>query len=205
MALCGAALTARAQEPAPTPAPSLSLELLRDTAGALRGPRVRAGTVLDDGVFDVPLRNGFPVQLHFRLDLYRDSPLFDRLERSVTWDAVVRLDPLDQHYDLVRTGGTIERLQDAAALRRALGVAFDVDILPSGRGRYYYSATLEIESLSLTELEEVERWLRGELEPAVRRGRDVGNALERGARRLLIRFSGLPRRKLEARSGTFVN
>jgi hypothetical protein len=78
-----------------------------------------------------------------------------------------------------------------------------VDLLPpptEGRRRYYYAVTLEIASLSLTELEEVERWLRGELEPAVRGGGNIGDALGRGARRLLIRFSGLPRRRLEARS-----
>ncbi len=205
VALCGVAFAARAQEPAPTSPPSLSVELVRDSAGVLRTPRVRAIAVLDDGVFDAPLRNGFPIQLHFRLDLYRDATLFDRLERSASWDAVVRLDPLDQRFDLVRTGGTVERLEDVTALRRALSVPFDVDVLPAGRGRFYYAASLEIESLSLTELEEVERWLRGELEPAVRRGRDLGDALGRGARRLLIRFSGLPRRRLEARSEAFTN
>ncbi len=184
----------------------LTVELRRDSAGTLLAPRVRASRPLGAGVFDAALRNGFPVQLHFRLDLYRDAALFDRLERSIAWDVIVRLDPLANTFDIVRTGGTVENAPDTAALARALEVPFTVDLLPAGppgRSRFYYLATLDIESLSLTELEEVERWLRGELEPAVREGGDVGDALGRGARRLLIRFSGLPRRHLEGRTPTF--
>jgi hypothetical protein len=186
--------------------PRLSVATRMDSTGAPLPPLVRASGVLEGGIFDAALRNGFPVQLHFRLDLYRDSRLLDRVERTVSWDVVIRRDPLDNHYDVVRTGGSLERFVDADALARALDVPYTVDLLPrraGGRDRYYYLATLEIESLSLTELEEVERWLRGDFGPAVREGGDVGNALGRGARRLLIRFSGLPRRKLEARSETF--
>ena len=51
--------------------------------------------------------------------------------------------------------------------------------------------------------EEVERWLRGDFGRAIARRGDVGNALSRGARRLLIQFSGLPRRRLETRTATF--
>jgi len=193
------ATAARAQE-APE-SPRLTIDLAAQGADL---PRVRATGLLGGDVFTSALHSGFPVQLHFRLDLYRDATLFDRLERSISWDAVVRLDPIDGHYDLVRTGGSVERLDDLAAVRRALAVPFTVEVHPpQRRGRYYYSATLDVESLSLTELEEVEAWLRGDLEPAVRERGDLGDALGRGARRLLIRFSGLPRLRLETRSETF--
>ena len=80
-----------------------------------------------------------------------------------------------------------------------------MDLLPpAGSGtRYYYVATLAIESLSESELAEVERWLKGDVGPAISHTGNIGDALADGFRRLLIRFSGLPRRSLEARSEVF--
>jgi hypothetical protein len=49
----------------------------------------------------------------------------------------------------------------------------------------------------------VERWLRGELKPAVRGQRNPGTAVGRGMRTLLARVLGGEMRRLEARSATF--
>lgn len=208
--LAGAGGIARAQEvrqrEGPAEAPRLAIELNRNAAGELLPPLVRALHLMDDGIFDAALHNGFPVRYHFRLELWKDQRVFDKLERDVAWDALARLDPLTGEYSLIRSGGTEETFTTVEAMGQALSTAFTVDLLPeaSSRGhRYYYVASLEIESLSLSELEEVERWLRGDLGRAISRRGDVGDALGRGARRLLIRFSGLPRRKLEARTDTF--
>jgi hypothetical protein len=208
--LAGASGIARAQEvrpSAPRPElPRLAIEFVRNAEGQLQPPQVGALHLMDDGVFDAALHNGFPVRYHFRLELWRDQRIFDHLERDVAWDALVRLDPLTNEYTLVRSGGTQETFTTVDAMSQALATAFTVDLLPSGGDhghRYYYVASLEIESLSLSELEEVERWLRGDLGRAIEHRGDVGDALSRGARRLLIRFSGLPRRRLEARTGTF--
>jgi len=208
--LAGAGGIARAQEvrqrEGPAEAPRLAIELNRNAAGELLPPLVRALHLMDDGIFDAALHNGFPVRYHFRLELWKDQRVFDKLERDVAWDALARLDPLTGEYSLIRSGGTEETFTTVEAMGQALSTAFTVDLLPeaSSRGhRYYYVASLEIESLSLSELEEVERWLRGDLGRAIQHRGDVGDALGRGARRLLIRFSGLPRRKLEARTDTF--
>ncbi len=192
------------REPAVTP--HLSLTLHRDSAGAVDSVVVRAEHLLEDGVFDGALRNGFPVRYHFGLELWRKATLFDRLRRDAEWDAVVRLDPLTGEYDLIRSpGGTVEHFTSVEAVSHALATRFSVELLPPpGRGaRYYYVATLEITSLSLTELEEVERWLTGDVGPAIKSSGNIADALANGARRLLIRFSGLPRRRLEQRSPTF--
>lgn len=186
--------------------PRLLIELNRSAASDPHPPVVRALHLMDDGVFDAALHNGFPVRYHFRLELWKDQRLFDKLERDVAWDALVRLDPLTNEYTLIRTGGTEETFTTVEAMGQALATPFTVDLLPDAESRghrYYYVASLEIESLSLSELEEVERWLRGDLGPAISRRGDVGDALGRGARRLLIRFSGLPRRDLEARTDPF--
>ena len=151
------------------------------------------------------LKNGFPVHYHFRLELWRKGGLFDHLARDAEWDAFVRLDPLTSEYDLIRSSGTLEHFTHIDAVSRALASPFHVDLLPSpGAGtRYYYVATLQIESLSESELAEVERWLTGDVGPAISHTGNIGDALAEGFRRLLIRFSGLPRRTLEARSGIF--
>lgn len=208
IALTVAAGAARAQEvrsPEQRASPRLAIELRSGEDGTAEAPLVRAQSLLGDGVFVGALRNGFPVGFHFRLGLWKDRTLFDQLQREVAWDAVVRLDPLTNEYDLLRTGGTLEHFTTLAGAELALETPFTVDLLPpEGSGSaFYYVATLDIESLSLSELEEVERWLRGDLGHAITKSGDVGTALGRGARRLLIRFSGLPRRRLESRTVTF--
>ena len=103
----------------------------------------------------------------------------------------------------MRSGGTEEHFTTERDLERALATPFAVDVVPHGREQYYYVATLLIESLSLSELDEAERWLRGDLGPALKTRGDVGNSLGRGVRRILIRLSGLPRLTLESRSPYF--
>jgi hypothetical protein len=207
--LVSAGPAARAQEVrerAPPVTPRLSITLSRDSAEGLRPPTVRAEHLLEDGVFDGALQNGFSVRFHFRLELWRKATLFDHLERDAEWDAVVRLDPLTGEFDLIRTGGDVEHYTALGTVGRALSKSFTVELLPPSAGaatRYYYLATLEIASLSQSELDEVERWLRGDVSPAISSRGGLSNALAVGARRLLIRLSGLPRRVLEARTATF--
>ena len=62
---------------------------------------------------------------------------------------------------------------------------------------------VDVETLSLNDLDEVERWLRGELRPAVRGRRNPGTALGRGLRTLAVRLLGSESRHYEARTGTF--
>ncbi len=195
------------RERAPPVPPRLSVALARDSADGLQPPVVRAEHLLQDGVFDGALRNGFSVRFHFRLELWRKATLFDHLERDAEWDAVVRLDPLTGEFDLIRTGGDVEHYTAMNAVTRALARSFTVELLPPAAGadtRYYYVATLEIASLSQSELDEVERWLRGDVGPAISSRGGLAGALAVGARRLLIRLSGLPHRRLEARSATFL-
>jgi hypothetical protein len=208
LGILSAGPAARAQEVrerAPPAAPSLSVRLSSVPEVALDTPVVRAEHLLDDRVFDAALKNGFPVHYHFRLELWRKAALFDHLARDAEWDAFVRLDPLTGEYDLIRSTGSVEHFTQVDAVSRSLASPFHVDLLPpEGSGtRYYYVTTLDIESLSESELAEVERWLKGDVGPAIAHTGNIGDALAEGFRRLLIRFSGLPRRTLEARSGVF--
>ena len=184
--------------------PILRVSLERAADGTIGAPVVRAAVPIAGGVFGAALHDGFPVAVTFRLELRHSVRILpDRLERQAEWDAVVLLDPLTNEYSLIRSGGTQEHFTSVRAVERALATPFRVDLMPSGSGQFYYVAVMEIESLSLTELEEVERWLRGDVGNAVSREGDVGDALARGLRRLLVRISGLPRRRVESRSPFF--
>lgn len=201
----GPARAQQAQE-APGSSPRLTIELGRDSAGALRPPLVMARRLMADGAFEGALRNGFPVQFAFKLSLWRDAALYDRLIREAEWEAVVVLDPVANNYRLLRSSGTVETYNDLRSLDAALATPFAVDLAAARTDRddrFYYLATLTIESLSLSELEDVERWLKGDLGRAITSRGDVGNAFSRGARLVLIRLSGLPRRVLNARTERF--
>ena len=166
-------------------------------------PRVRSTGLLADGKFVGLMRSGFPLRLHYRLELWRvRSSWFDQFVREVSWDAVARNDPLADDFVLIRQGGTVIRYATAEELAAALDIPYVVTLRPSDNGRYYFIAKLEVTTLNDTDLQELSRWLSGDVGPAVSSGENFGDALARGAQRVLVRLAGLPRQQLEARSPT---
>ena len=86
-----------------------------------------------------------------------------------------------------------------------LGRSYRAVIAPPPAGeRSYYVLRVEVRMVSVTDLHELERWLRGELRPAVRGRRNPGTAIERGAGRLLVKLLGGETRRYAARSERFV-
>ncbi len=149
-------------------------------------PRVRSTGLLADGKFVGLMRSGFPLRLHYRLELWHErSSWFDQFVREVTWDAVARNDPLADDFVLIRQGGAVSRYATAEQLAVALEIPYTVTLRPSSSSgaRYYFVARLEVTTLS------------GE--------GNIGAALARGAQRVLVRLAGLPRQRLEARSPMF--
>lgn len=167
-------------------------------------PRVRSTGLLTDGKFVGLMRSGFPLRLHYRLELWRvRSSWFDQFVREVAWDAVARNDPLADDFVLIRQGGAISRYTTPEELAAALDIPYVVTLRPAGgSGRYYFIARLEVTTLNDTDLQELSRWLSGDVGPAVSGGENFGDALARGAQRVLVRLAGLPRQQLEARSTT---
>jgi len=171
-----------------------------------RAPRVQVSGLLGDGAYVGLMRSGFPLRLHFRLELWQvRSSWFDRFVRELTWDAVARHDPLADDYVLLRAGGRVTRHPSAVDLAAALALPYRITLTPpdSGRHRYYYLCRLEVTTLNDTDLAELERWLRGDVGSAVSGEGDFGEALARGAQRVLVRIAGLPRLTLEGRSAVF--
>lgn len=154
------------------------------------------------------LKNGFPAALRFRLELWRVGGMFNDIESATPWEMLVRYDPYSQQYLVVRRQGSgIEDFGGFPTLEAAEAVMakpFPVRLSPRRSGtRYYYNAVLDIETLSVSDLDELNRWLKGELRPAVRGKRSPLSALQRGVGTLLSRVLGGEKRHYEARSGTF--
>jgi hypothetical protein len=167
-------------------------------------PRVRSTGLLSDGKFIGLMRSGFPLRLHYRLELWKvRSSWFDQFVREVSWDGVARNDPLADDFVLIRQGGTVTRYATSEELAAALDIPYVVTLRPTDGGRYYFIARLEVTTLNDTDLQELSRWLSGDVGPAVSGGENFGEALARGAQRVLVRLAGLPRQQLEARSTTF--
>lgn len=187
-----AALPARAQTPA------LTVVLQNQL------PRIQATGLLADGKFVGLMRSGFPLRLHYRLELWRSrSGWFDQFVTEASWDAVARHDPLADDFVLIRTGGSVARYGSPEALARALEIPYRVNLRPKGTGKFYFVCRLDVTTLNESDLEELTRWLKGDVGPAVSGDGNLGSALARGAQRLLVRIAGLPRLTLEARSETF--
>jgi hypothetical protein len=172
------------------------------------GATVRASRLLGDARTRELLLNGFPAQLSFRLELWRVGNLFDELESETEWDVLVRYDPYTRQYQLVRRGArsteAVDGFATIASVEEALAQAFPVALRPRRTDtRYYYNVVLDIETLSVSDLDELDRWLKGELQPAVRGKRAPLSALRRGVGTLLSRVLGGEKRHYEARSATF--
>jgi hypothetical protein len=147
------------------------------------------------------------VRLHYRVEVWRSRDgWFDLFARQTEWDVVLRHEPLlDQYTLLTVTGSRVQERRYATldALSAALGFSYQVNVRPTEAGRYYYAASLEVSTLSDSDLDELERFLEGDLEGVARGREGIGDALGRGATRMLLRLAGLPSVRLEARTGAF--
>lgn len=189
--------------------PHVALALPAAAALRTEGPLVSSVGMLDDASIRDMLRNGFPARLHYRVELWSVGGWFNDLEGSTEWDVIVQYDPMTNSYRAARrVGSSVEflgRFADLAAAEAAIARPFRAPITARRRGhRYYYSVSVDVETLSVTDLDEVERWLRGELRPAVRGHSNPATALTRGIRTLFVRLLGGEKRHYEHRSGTFV-
>jgi hypothetical protein len=206
-----AALTALGAAPAAPEQslPRLEIALPEPSRRAGEPPAVRSVQVLSDRRTRDLLHHGFPARLHYRLELWSTAGWTDDLMDRVEWDVIVRFTPLDRRYtaawirgDRVTPLGTFAQLSEVeAVLERPFRPPMRA---PAGRRRVYYALALDVEMLSVNDLDEVERWLRGELRPAVRGERNPGTAITRGLRSLVVGLLGRENRHYEVRSRTFV-
>jgi hypothetical protein len=188
--------------------PALSITAPSAGEATRTGPVVVAAHMLEGSKLQELLASGFPARLHFTVELWSVGGWVNDLERITEWDVVVRWLAVEHEYEVTQVAGDVPfslgrfaLLGDAAAAVarpvRAPIAAF------AGARRFYYRATLTVETLSLSDLDEVERWLRGELRPAVRGERNPGTVLGRGLKTLASRLLGGERREYVERTPVF--
>lgn len=182
-----------------------------EVAGESGEVRVYVGDILADPSLQEAVRSGLPLRVEVVTQLWSDG-FFDGQVGQVRWRASVVHDPLDDVYLLVLGDGgpaadrpTPERraFPTLDELRAAFPRILQPSLRPAEEGRFYYLARISVETLSLSDLQELQRWLRGELAPAISGDGDVENAVERGLRRTLIRLLGMPTRRFDTRTRSF--
>jgi Domain of unknown function (DUF4390) len=149
------------------------------------------------------VRSGFPASLRYRLELWRTGGLFDDLEGHTEWDVIIQYDPSVQRYRVARRqNGRLEDVGSYATLATAqtvLETPTRAALVPSQSGaRYYYTLALDIEALSVSDMDQLERWLRG-----VREG-NPASALSNGMRTLMLRMLGGEKRHFSGHSPKFI-
>jgi hypothetical protein len=177
------------------------------TANGPLSPSVAVRRVLTERAFDDPLRHGFPVRLHVRTEAWTVGGWFDELVGSAEWDIIVRYDLIDKTYEVARVTsdaimplGSYARFIDA---RAATELPFSPPLRVNARGkRGYIAVKVDAQAVEMSDLDEVQRWLRGEARPMVQGRRSPGTALTRGLRTLVSRLLGGEVRHLEAKTPT---
>lgn len=187
--------------------PQLDLSLPSRSELTTLGPLIRAQNISDASMQELVM-NGFPAQLHFRVELWSAGGVFDGMRRSVEWDVILRYDALSANFRVANhQDGSIVPVGQFATFAEALAEIERPHRVPITAeriaDRQYYIATLEVETLSFKDIDELERWLRGEARPAVQGNANPGTALGRGFRKLFAKLVGGERRNLRTRSGTF--
>jgi hypothetical protein len=179
------------------------LAIRHDPASGFR-PVLAVGPILREPRLEEAARSGVPVRVRVRVELWRDR-FIDQLVDTAGWSSIIVHEPIGQLFFVrgLPPGGGVGRFASFTAARRAIEQEQLLQMRPVRPGRYYYTTTLQIETLSVSDLDELERWLQGELQPAVSGQRSVPGALGQGAKRLMLRFLDLPQRRVDARSERF--
>jgi len=175
------------------------LAVRADPAGP--GGMVTIGPVLGDHELSNAVVSGVPIRLRLRAELWRNG-LFDKLVESTTLTTVVVYEPITRRFFVRSSTGDVRSrvFADYAGARAAVEREYPLRALSRRSGDYYYTASLDIETLSVSDLQELERWLQGDLQPAVSGDQSLPGAVGQGVKQLLIRLLGVPNRHYEARS-----
>jgi hypothetical protein len=168
-------------------------------------PLVRTHDLLTGSPWISLLREGLPVRLRYRLELWQSkSAWFDDLLQHVEWDVVIRWEPVLFEFSvrtITSSGARERRYATTEALASALGSTYRIAIQSSAPGTHYYVTSLTVSTLSDSDIEELERFMRGD----DGEGKDEkrGGVIGREVTRLLLRMAGLPSIRLEGRSRRF--
>lgn len=172
-------------------------------------PAVALRAALGERPFDELLRNGFPARLHMRAELWTLGRWFDQLFARDEWDVIVSYDLIDRTYDVTRRIGNrltaLGSYSNFSDARAASELSYTPDLAVPAHGRRgYIVVQVDVLTMEMSDLDELQRWLRGEARPAVQGKRSPGSALGTGVRTLVTKLLGGEVRHFEARTPTIV-
>ena len=155
------------------------------------------------------LHSGWPTVIHARLELWRKGRFgtFDR-ESDIEWDVIVEYSPATKLYHLRRVidnrAYELDEVASAELAEQVLRRPFSPPLSPErSGGRYFYLFNIEVSTMSLSDMDAWQRWMRGEAGPAVRGKRNPGTAIQRGLGSLFSRMLGGDSQSYETKSTPF--
>lgn len=188
--------------------PTLTMDLPADSLLTRNGPLLRAANMLAGDRIQKLLLAGFPARFHFRVELWSEGRFIDRLQGAVEFDVLARYLPAQRLYEVTHVQDEravpLGKYAAVADAERAIGRAnaAPISARPSARPQYY-QATLLVEVLSEKDLDEVARWLQGDVEPGITGRANPASIVSRGIRTLATRLLGGEKLEYEATSRPF--
>ena len=186
----------------------MRIELPAGAARATESPTVYIENTFLDKRSEELLSAGFTASISTTVELWQDRGWFDGLLRTERWHRVLRFDALSKTYRAARV--EVDSLIDEGRfstldeVRAWISQPRKATIIPPGRTRsLYYATSVTIESLNINDLVEVQRWLRGEVQPAIRGETNAGSAVVRTFRTLLTKLFGGDTKRLRKTSERF--
>jgi hypothetical protein len=189
--------------------PALTIELPADSLLLRRGPLVRATGMLSRERTRNLLLAGFPARFHVRVELWSEGPFWlDGLESSREYDMFVRFLPVERKYEVILVEDDVAlslgKFEAVAEAERAVGRAVAPRITGARiRRPQYYLVSLIVETLSEKDLDEVERWLKGDIEPGITGNANPASLFSRIVKPIASRLLGGEKVEYEATSDRF--
>lgn len=164
--------------------------------------RVRTVNLLEDTPWLTALRQGLPVQIRYRVELWRSRDIVpDAVVRTYDFRVVIKHEPLLDQFSVYRVfpGQAAQNkvYPTPGTLGAALALIYGVPLKPTEAGRYYYAASMDVQTLSDSDLDDFNKTIRGEITSG------SGTSLAERARRLMLTLAGLPKLSMTAQSGSF--
>lgn len=169
------------------------------------GATVSTDALLGDSKTRELLHNGFPARIHYRLELWRIGGWSNERRGIMEWDVLVAFDPAGEVFNAVRRGDEGRLLENyggfptVAAAEAQIGHPLRVDLHPDGSGRFYYNLVLDVQTLTVSDLDALQQWLRGPEAPS----KNPLKAIRNGIGTLVSRLLGGDKRHYERRSDVF--
>lgn len=188
---------------------ALSLDLPVDSLLSAKGPNVRATGMLAGDRIRSLLLAGFPARFHFRVELWTEGRIFfDHLENATEWDVWVRYLPIERRYEVLQVQNdqplSLGKFAEIGDAEHAIARPYAAPIAAIHSSRLqYYQTTLVVEVLSERDLDELSRWLQGDVEPGITGHANPASILSRGIRTLASRLLGGEKREYERTSRHF--